>query len=335
MTGVACAVAIAGIAVADGAYQKIMFALIGIASACTYAMHRQGIRQLIGMGLNDVEKRMQGIYEDLGLSSRDASESASRGNVMAVVARLHETALSANSAPFGADTAGSADELHQNFRDDDKTKSLQIIKGYIDTLTASIQQAIEDMGRAATMAKSSGESVDHGMESVGQTVNVINTIGHFLNDSFTNYQRLEEQLGTISEIVGNIRSIATQTNLLALNAAIEAAHAGDAGRSFAVVAGEVKQLAERARQSSEQIGDIAASLKQVSRTAIDDAERAKLSAADGVERAHEALVAMESIIEGAKRRVIIVRQISDALNKQFVLSTNLTKEIEELRSATA
>jgi methyl-accepting chemotaxis protein len=197
-------------------------------------------------------------------------------------------------------------------------------------LLTSIDQALEDMARAGAVAKESGRSVEHGTEAVQQTVNALSTIGAYIERSFDTYQKLSVQSIAISNIVVTIEEISNQTNLLALNAAIEAARAGEAGRGFAVVAAEVKRLATRARESSKEIGSIAESLKSASRDAIAQAGQASVDAVSGSKLAKQALDAMGAIIDGAKKRVLIVGQVNDALRHQRGLGAALQGDIRLL-----
>ena len=209
-------------------------------------------------------------------------------------------------------------------------KYLVRCEDHVTQLVISIRQVIEDMGRAGAVAKTSGESVIRGTESVRQTVEAINSIAHYMKQSFGNYQTITKQSAMISDIVETVQGIANQTNLLALNAAIEAARAGESGRGFAVVAGEVRRLAERSRDSGQQIGEIAQRLRQSSRIAIQEAEKTLINAQDGSRRADIALVAMEEIIAGAQDQVQIVRLISKALDQQLVLGQHLATDMADL-----
>lgn len=235
-----------------------------------------------------------------------------------------------------ADAAGLATNSdgtnEQNLPEDlvPTEKYLVRCEDHVTQLVIPIRQAIEDMGRAGAVAKTSGESVIRGTESVRQTVEAINSIAHYMKQSFGNYQTIAKQSAMISDIVENIQGVANQTNLLALNAAIEAARAGESGRGFAVVAGEVRRLAERSRESGQQIGEIAQKLRQSSRIAIQEAEKTLINAQDGSRRADVALVAMEEIIAGAQDRVQIVRLISKALDQQLVLGQHLATDMADL-----
>lgn len=205
----------------------------------------------------------------------------------------------------------------------------------IQQLLTSIRLAISDMQRAGAAAASSGTGVERAHESVRQTVSSINIVAEFLERSFSNYKLLAVQSAMIGQIVENIQGIANQTNLLAVNAAIEAARAGTSGRGFAVIAAEVRQLAERSRLSGKEIGTIAAQLKESSRLAIDESEATLANAHEGARRANAALQAMEQVIDGAAQRVTIVREISAALDQQLRLGKQLADEMVALASDVA
>lgn len=197
----------------------------------------------------------------------------------------------------------------------------------VEQLLASIRRVIDDMGRAGVVASGSASSVRQASDSVQVTVASIAGIAEFLERSFANYRHLAEQSARIGDIIGSIQEIANQTNLLALNAAIEAARAGPAGKGFAVIAAEIRVLAERSQASAKQIGNIAAQLKSASRNAIGDSEAILHQAVIGTQRAQSALGAMESVMESAEQRLAIVQQICATLDQQLVLGEQLADHI--------
>lgn len=207
---------------------------------------------------------------------------------------------------------------------------IRYFETHLQKLTQSIEASIQDMARAGEVAKASGQSVERGKQAVGSTFDAIEQILEYMDKSFATYQKLSVQSEMISDIVVNIQGIANQTNLLALNAAIEAARAGEAGRGFAVVAGEVRRLAERANLSSKEIGEIAADLKGTSHTAINDAQKALSSTQAGAEKARQALAAMDEITDGAKKRLVIVKQIAEAMEQQYRMGNSLAEETSHL-----
>ena len=317
-------VSIGGLILIVGTLPTLLFGFTAAASILIGLLYNISSRRLLGISHAEAMEWAQCYEHDAGhlrLSSIPA-----QGSLMATVCRVvddaHAAGVELTSA--GANT--------QNIPVDPVPARRYLLRSEarVTRLLISIKKAIEDMGRAGAVAKTSGESVIRGTESVRQTVEAINSIAHYMEKSFATYQTIAKQSAMISDIVETIQGIANQTNLLALNAAIEAARAGESGRGFAVVAGEVRRLAERSRDSGQQIGEIAKNLRQSSRLAIQEAEKTLHNAQDGTRRADIALVAMEEIIAGAQTRVQIVRLISEALDHQLVLGQQLATEIADL-----
>lgn len=268
---------------------------------------------IVSVKANDDTERVAGL-ENIPVVASEATRSANHNRLEAA--------------------AGIDQSLEDNHESMMAPEARQWLIHYLEThlqkLTQSIESSIKDMGRAGEVARASGESVERGKQAVGSTVDAIDQILAYMDKSFATYQKLSVQSEMISDIVANIQGIANQTNLLALNAAIEAARAGETGRGFAVVAGEVRRLAERANQSSKEIGEIAADLKGTSHTAINDAQKALTSTQAGSEKARQALAAMDEITDGAKKRLVIVKQIAEAMEQQYEMGNALAVETGDL-----
>jgi len=201
---------------------------------------------------------------------------------------------------------------------------------HLDALQASIANAVAQMERAGAIAARSGEAIVRGSDAVRDSVASITTVADYLERTFASSQALATQAATIGSIVETIQNLARQTNLLAINAAIEAARAGTSGRGFAVIAAEVRELAERSRSAGQQIGNIAAQLQRSSASAIDETSGTLAQARDGARKADSALRAMDEIVAGASQRVRIVQQVVAALQEQESLGMQLRDDIAGL-----
>ena len=182
-----------------------------------------------------------------------------------------------------------------------------------------IAQVIADMGVANGLARTSGEKVAAGHGLMIQARAEIVKLGATLQRAADDLATLNQQSARIGDIVGSITQISEQTNLLALNAAIEAARAGEAGRGFAVVADEVRKLAEQARTASTQIGQIAKDLHVTSQDAAEAVAATGQTVDSGLSVADRAQAAMAEVQSGAKRRVEVVTQVSDAIHRQHAI----------------
>jgi len=147
-------------------------------------------------------------------------------------------------------------------------------------------------------------------------------------------QSLEQQSNEISAIVNVIKEIADQTNLLALNAAIEAARAGEQGRGFAVVADEVRKLAERTSKSTQEIGTMIDKIQNGTREAVTNIESGVTTGISGVALANKAGESITQIKAEAANLAQVVSDISDALKEQSIASNDVAKNVEKIAQMT-
>ncbi len=145
-------------------------------------------------------------------------------------------------------------------------------------------------------------------------------------------QSLGEKSHQITAIVQVIREIADQTNLLALNAAIEAARAGEQGRGFAVVADEVRKLAERTSESTQQITGMIKAVQDGVKESITQMQQAEESVKKGVHLANEAQTAVQTIRSGSVQVCQLIADISHALSEQSSASQEIARNIEHITS---
>ncbi|MFN4065380.1 MAG: methyl-accepting chemotaxis protein, partial [Parazoarcus communis] len=146
----------------------------------------------------------------------------------------------------------------------------------------------------------------------------------------TRMTELRDRTGEISRVVGVIREIAVQTNLLALNAAIEAARAGEQGRGFAVVADEVRKLAERTAVSTTEISQLIGTIQHSVGDVSGVMEHCATSATDGVEVANQAGEAIVRINASAQAVDSVVGDISNALREQGAAANDIARNVERI-----
>ncbi|MGE5470666.1 MAG: methyl-accepting chemotaxis protein [Bacteroidota bacterium] len=200
----------------------------------------------------------------------------------------------------------------------------------IEELTVSSNH-ISDSARET--ARDSTEAVDlsgQGTARVEQATRAIQKISETVSDASGRIRALEERANQISSIANVIKDIAGQTNLLALNAAIEAARAGEQGRGFAVVADEVRKLAERTSSATTEIEQMIIGIQSDTVGAVEAMDAALPEVRDGVQLAASASESLQAIENGARRTLERVGEVADATQEQSSASTSIAQRVEQI-----
>ena len=200
----------------------------------------------------------------------------------------------------------------------------------VEEMTVSINHVADRAGEANQLSTASGELAHKGEGIIGDTVAGINSIAETVRHASEQISRLEQQSERINNVVSVIKEVADQTNLLALNAAIEAARAGEQGRGFAVVADEVRKLAERTTQSTQEIASTILEMQAGAQAAVQGIHAVVERVDTGVSRAEQANQAIQEIGDGSRRTVDMVGDISDAIREQSVASTAIAQQVEKI-----
>ncbi|MEL7334455.1 MAG: methyl-accepting chemotaxis protein, partial [Cyanobacteria bacterium J06560_2] len=197
----------------------------------------------------------------------------------------------------------SADALRQ-------AEELAVTLNSVQVMTDSIQRVAESAREAEEVARSASETALKGGEAVERTVAGILDIRETVADTTRKVKRLAESSQEISKIVALISQIASRTNLLALNASIEAARAGEAGRGFAIVADEVRQLADRAAKASKEIEQIVLQIQSETGGVMTAMEEGTQQVIEGTRLAEQAKQSLDDIIQVSNRIDVLVRSIT-------------------------
>jgi methyl-accepting chemotaxis protein len=169
---------------------------------------------------------------------------------------------------------------------------------------------------------------------VSDTVDEIRGISTEVDQSSRAVSSLGQKSEKIGEIIGVINDIADQTNLLALNAAIEAARAGEHGRGFAVVADEVRKLAERTQRATEEVAGSIREIQSETSTAVTRIEASSTRVSRGVELANSAGEALTRIMDASTQVVRMVEGIAAAASQQSAASAEIARSVEQISAVT-
>lgn len=200
----------------------------------------------------------------------------------------------------------------------------------VEELTVSINHVADNANEAHALSSDSGRQSAEGGAVIQETLASMQSIADTVQGAAAQIAELGQHSDQISSIVNVIKEIADQTNLLALNAAIEAARAGEQGRGFAVVADEVRLLAQRTANSTQEITEMIKKIQVGTRNAVSNMEVGVQQVSGGLEQASQAGDAIVAIRQASGRVVDVVDQISLALREQTVASQDVARNVERI-----
>jgi methyl-accepting chemotaxis protein len=241
-----------------------------------------------------------------------------------------------NEIVRGAEQLSSASEqlLHASedvaARSRQQSESASAMAAAVEEMTVSIDQVAENAREAHTISVHAGDLSSKGAKVIQNAATEMHNISEAVQSSSAIIEDLGRQSDQITSIVNTIKEIADQTNLLALNAAIEAARAGEQGRGFAVVADEVRKLAERTTLSTAEIAGMVGKIQNGTRNAVSSMETGVVQAGKGVDLASQAGTSITEIRNGSVRVMEVVNSISDSIREQGTVSSEIAKNIERI-----
>jgi methyl-accepting chemotaxis protein len=204
----------------------------------------------------------------------------------------------------------------------------------IEQMTKTIIETTRNASAAAENARKAGDIADEGGKVVKETVNGMNKIAEVVARSADTVKKLGRNSDQIGEIIQVIEDIADQTNLLALNAAIEAARAGEQGRGFAVVADEVRKLAERTTKATKEIAVMIKQIQKDTSDAVDSINKGTDEVESGKLLAGKAGDSLKQIIKASTRVVDEINQVATASEEQSTTAEQISQSVESISNVT-
>ncbi|MBI1938321.1 MAG: methyl-accepting chemotaxis protein [Ignavibacteriales bacterium] len=312
----------------EGAYKELIQGVNDILDAVVLPV-KEGSDVLEMMAKGDLTIRVNGDYRGdhqlIKKSINGLADSFYRALTDVTTAVQATASASSQISSSSEEMAAGAQEQSRQTSD---------IVSAIEQMTGTILKTTKDSGMAAEKARQAGEIAEEGGRIVEETIIGMNRIAEVVKRSALTVKELGKSSDQIGEIVQVINDIADQTNLLALNAAIEAARAGEQGRGFAVVADEVRKLAERTAKATKEIAGMIKQIQNDTGDAVESMEVGALEVEKGKELSEQAGKSLNAIISGARDTVEMISLVAAASEEQSAASEQISKNIEVISTIT-
>ncbi|MDR2208514.1 MAG: methyl-accepting chemotaxis protein [Azoarcus sp.] len=301
-------------------------------------MNRRHLRAQLGGSVNEIERVLQEIASgNLAVAMPNAPERSALGQIRVMNLQLRQLIGEVNSNT--GELVGAVGSLHQTTNRissdaDQVNQAVSSNAANIEQITVSVTHVADTTADASAIISQANNSAERGryaMQQVSAEVDKLSEAMTALSDTLHSLGKHSEE---ISSIVGVIRGIADQTNLLALNAAIEAARAGEQGRGFAVVADEVRKLAERTSQATTEITTKIEGMQQQTVGTVNSMQQARNTLDQSVNLAQGTASEIENIGRLMQQVVETFAQITHTTREQSTAVVNIAHTTENINGMT-
>lgn len=279
--------------------------------------------------MNDIAQGEGDLTKRLDAKGRDEiAQMAEAFNRFAEKVRSIVVQVSASTAQLGAAAEQMAAVTQETTQGVQQQQSeTEQVATAMNEMTVTVQEVARHATEASGAAQSADNEAHAGKSVVEQTVGSINVLASEIENATGVISKVESDSESIGAVLEVIRGVADQTNLLALNAAIEAARAGEQGRGFAVVADEVRTLASRTQESTQEIQAVIARLQEGSRQAVQAMESSRQRSQESVEQAAHAGESLDAITRAVTTISDMNMQIANAAAEQSGVAEEINKNV--------
>ncbi|MFJ2531357.1 MULTISPECIES: methyl-accepting chemotaxis protein [Pseudomonas] len=286
------------------------------------------VRQAEALGAGDLSVRLNvSSNDEIGQLSRAFNQMSQALSTMVEHIRRASQEVNSRAQALSGLSGGAYEGMEQ------QSGEITSMAGAVEEFSATSLNIADNMGATQRLAQENAQQTQIGRSSMEEASSSLEQIAGALNSTATVINTLGQRSQEIGGIVGVITSIAEQTNLLALNAAIEAARAGEQGRGFAVVADEVRSLASRTRQATDEISSMIHSIQQETGNAISTMEQGNVLMQEGLSRNANVASALARIDEQSRSAGQQFAAITTATQEQSSTATLLSSNLQSIAMA--